>query len=864
MGPSGAAVWDRDAGHGTFTIKEPMRLWLLGILGAASLCAAAPQVDFAKDLQPVLHARCAACHGPKQQMNGFRVDDRESLMKVVTAGNSAASKLIERVASSKMGFMMPPVGAPLTEAQIAGLRAWIDGGAKWPGAAARAPAAGAELATHWSFRPIAKPAPPEVRNAAWVHNPIDAFVLARLESEAIAPSPEADRRTLLRRLSLDLTGLPPTPQEIATFLADTRPDAYERAADRLLASPHYGEKWARHWLDLAHYADSDGYEKDNVRPWAWRYRNWVIGALNRDMPFDQFTIEQLAGDLLPNADVEQRVATGFLRNTLTNREAGVDRMEARFEQLVTRTNTVATTWLGLTVGCAQCHNHKFDPISQKDYYAMFAFFDAAEERTIDAPMPGEAGPYFQALPDYTAKREQILAEHDVRAHMDKWEARMREAFNHPGKDLEWDFSVTSFRAMVDGADKLLTEDRDHRSKRDHDRLMEYFLSNIGPSNSADKAVAAWLRTARDKLRELAATLPRYTQAEVMANDAAAMPTRLRVGGDYKTLGEVVQPNAPAVLPPLGAGRHDRLALARWLVSRENPLTARVAVNRMWQEFFGTGLVRTSEDFGTQGEAPSHPALLDWLAAEFMDRGWSVKQMHRLIVTSSVYRQSSNIRKDLQSKDPENRLLARQSRTRLPAELIRDAALAASGLLNPEIGGPSIRPPQPAGVAELGYANSVKWTESKGIERYRRGLYVHYQRTTPYPQLTNFDAPDSNVACSRRRRSNTPLQSLNLLNDPVFFEAAQGFAARILQEGAADPGGRIDRAFEIALGRRPNPRERDRLLRFYETERASYAADQKNAAAVMPAPVADAPPAERAAWTAMARVLLNLDEFINRE
>ena len=624
---------------------------------------------------------------------------------------------------------------------------------------------------HWSFEPISRPAAPAVRESAWVRNPVDAFVLARLDKEGVRPSPEANRATLLRRLSLDLVGLPPTPREMAEFESDTRPDWYERAVDRLLASPHFGEKWGRHWLDLARYADSDGYEKDLVRPWAWRYRQWVIEAFNADMPFDRFTTEQLAGDLLPNASADQRIATGFFRNALTNREAGVDRAEARFEQIVNRTNTVSTTWLGLTAGCAQCHNHKFDPITQKDYYSLFAFVDNAEEKDIDAPLPGERGPWLAARAAYEEKRNEIFHRYCVRERQKEWESRLRHAFENQGKDLEWDFSVTEFRAGYDGADKILKGSPDGRSKREQERLVDYFVGHGGPDFGRDKEIAAELKRAREDLSALNAAQPPYSQAPVMAADPAAPKTHIHIGGDYKNLGIPVDPNTPSFLPALGKENATRLDLAHWMVSRENPLTARVEVNRMWQEMFGRGLVRTSEDFGTQGEKPSHPELLDWLASEFVDGGWSMKAIIRTIATSATYRQSSAVRKDLQQRDPENELLARQNRVRLPAELVRDSALVASGLLNDTVGGRSVRPPQPPGVAELGYSNSVKWKESVGADRYRRGLYIHYQRTTPYPLLTNFDAPDSNTACARRRRSNSPLQSLNLLNDPVFYEAA---------------------------------------------------------------------------------------------
>jgi len=813
-----------------------MRLSALAFVLAGPLCAQAPY--FARDIEPIFRSRCYGCHGPQQQMNGLRFDSKDAALAggysgpVIVPGRSAESKLIQRVSSDKPGFRMPPVGAPLTADQIAALRTWIDGGAKW--AVAAKPSASEGKPVHWSFQPVTHPAPPEVRRREWVRNPVDAFVLARLEREKIEPSPEAGRETLLRRLSLDLTGLPPDPHEVAEFVSDERPDWYERAVDRLLASPHFGERWGRYWLDLAHYADSDGYERDPVRPWAWRYRQWVIDALNADMPFDRFTIQQLAGDLLPNADVDQRIATGFLRNTLTNREAGVDRTEARFEQLVNRTNTVGTTWLGLTVGCSQCHNHKFDPITQKDYYSLLAFFENAEEQNIDAPLPGERGAWLAARPEYERKRSEIVNRYCLRDRERQWESRLRDAFVHAGKDVEWDYQLTEFRAGFDGADKMLKNGPEKRSKRDQDRLTDYFVRNIGPEFDRDKEAKGELKQARDKIEVLEAGLPPYTQAPVMAFDSSAPETHIHVGGDPKNLGIAVRADTPAFLPPLGNAEASRLDLARWLVARENPLTARVVVNRIWQEMFGTGLVRTSEDFGTQGEKPTDPELLDWLASDFADNGWSLKSAIRRIATSAAYRQASHARKELEQIDPENRLLARQNRVRLPAELVRDSALAASGLLNPAIGGPSVRPPQPAGIAELGYANSIKWRESKGMDRYRRGMYIHYQRTTPYPLLANFDAPDSNTACTRRRRSDSPLQALNLMNDPVFYEAAGALADRIQNEAPADP---IEYGFLLCLGRKPSDSERQRLARLA---------------------------GDGGQLVAAARVLMNLDEFITRE
>jgi hypothetical protein len=827
----------------------------------------APPVDFTRDVEPVLAKRCSGCHGAGQQMAGLRLDEPTAAMKgsksgpVIIPGKSAESKLIQRVASKTM----PPVGDPLTPEQVSTLRTWIDEGAKWPERQARG-AQGNSKSSHWSFQPVATPAVPAVNKRDWPRNAIDTFVLARLESEKIEPSPEASRTTLIRRLSFDLIGLPPTPSEVADFLADTRPDAYERVVDRLLASPHYGEKWARQWLDLAHYADSDGYEKDQVRPFAWRYRNWVIKALNDDMRFDQFTLEQIAGDLLPHATTEQRVATGFHRTVLTNREAGVDRAEARFEQTINRTNTIGTVFLGLTVGCAQCHNHKFDPIAQKEYYQLLAFVNNVEEIDIDAPLPGETGAYLRARAVYERDRASLLEQHGIAPMQAEWEAKIRQAIQNPGKDLEWDFQITQNKAMVDRFVKVVMTDPAQRSKRDAERLTNYFLRTPGPDLNKDMLRIACIRDARRQIDEIQAALPPYAQAMTVIEDSQRVPTNIAIKGDYKSPGDEVQPNTLAVLPPLHAtGVPDRLALARWIASKDNPLTARVVVNRMWQEFFGKGLVRTSDDFGTQGERPSHPELLDWLASEFMANGWSMKQMHKTIVMSATYRQSSNTRKELSSRDPDNSLLARQSRMRLAAELIRDAALSTSGLLDDRIGGPSVRPPQPKGVAELGYANSVKWVESTGADRYRRGLYVHYQRTAPYPQLVNFDEPDSNVACTRRTRSNTPLQALNLLNDPVFLEAAQAFAMRILKESPGTAfNDRLDYAYHLALARKPAASERDRLSRLFNEQHEILKADAANRDRLLPLPPEGIDAVDGATWVGISRVLLNLDEFFTRE
>lgn len=819
------------------------------LLGSATALFAQ---DYVTTIQPVFRKKCSACHGASMQMNGLRLDNGADTLKggysgpAIVKGKSGESKLLERITSTKDGFRMPPSGPRLTDTEIAAVRAWIDAGAIVPANSNAASAPAAPKTDLWSFQPVKRPPVPMPGR-----NPIDAFVAARLKTEGLSPSPEADRVTLLRRLSLDLIGLPPTPAEIADFVADQSPNAYERQVDRLMRSPHYGERWARQWLDLAHYADSDGYEKDRGRPWAWRYRHWVIQALNRDLPFDRFTIEQIAGDMLPAPTVDNLVATGFLRNTLTNREAGVDRDEARFEQLVNRTNTVGTTWLGLTMGCTQCHDHKYDPITQRDYYRLLSFFERTEEAEINAPLPGELGPYLAALPEYEKKRAALLAEFEVPVLQPQWEAKMLSAIDTPGLAPEWDFALTSMKAMFDRTVRVMKTPPAERSERDKRRLTDYFIFSNNTTLGLDKAKLDKLKDLRKKLNELDATLPMIAQAPVMTDDPGTPPTQIRVRGDWKSKGIPVDSGVPAALPQIklaDGGSPSRLELARWLVSRDNPLTSRVWVNRAWQEFFGRGLVKTAEDFGKQGEKPSHAELLDWLAAEFMDNGWSMKHLHKTIVLSATYRQSSKVRPDAAAKDPENVLLSRQSRVRLSAETLRDQALAVSGLLNDALGGQSIRPPQPAGVAELGYGGR-RWDVTTGKDRYRRGLYIHFQRTTPYPMLMNFDAPDMSVSCTRRSRSNTPLQALNLLNDEVFFEAAKALAWRVEEETSGQSlAGKIDYAFRLCVGRKPTAREHARIESLYQQQATLFEQEKQPLAAMV----------------GVSRVLLNLDEFITRE
>jgi hypothetical protein len=830
--------------------------------------AAAEKIDFVRDVQPVLAKRCLMCHGAQQQMAGLRLDSRDSALKgglsgaVLKPGASASSKLFRLVAGMEANKVMPPAGPRLTAAEVATMKSWIDQGLDWP--AGTKMAATGPRTNHWSFQKIVRANPPAVRNAAWARNEVDRFILARLEKEGVAPSPEASRATLARRASLDLTGLPPTPRELEEFLTDSRPDAYERYVDRLLDSPHYGEKWARFWLDLARYADSDGYEKDLQRPFAWRWRQWVIEAYNRDMPFDEFTTWQLAGDLLPNRSLDTLVATGFNRNTLTNREGGTDPEEFRDEQVRDRAATLGTVWLGLSLGCAQCHDHKYDPVSQKEFYQISAFFNTQEEVNIPAPVAGELGPYLQAKPDFDRKRQEILDKYRIPEGQKEYERRLRYAAEHPGEHDDWTFAYGEFTHMVDNARKVLFLDPSKRSEIQSNAITDYFIRGCRSALAAE-CDQYKLPEVQKQLAELKSKFPAITYAPVLLENDTPPKTYIHIKGDWRERGPEVDPAVLAVVPGMPqTARPGRLELAKWLMAPENPLTARVAVNRIWQEVFGRGIVKTSDDFGLQGDKPTHPELLDWLATEYRRRGWSQKQMLRLLVTSATYRQSSKVRKELEERDPENTLLARQSRLRLPAEAVRDSALLASGLLNTSIGGRSVKPPQPKGVAELSYANSVKWEESSGADRYRRGLYVHFQRTTPYPQLMNFDAPNSNVPCTRRGRSNTPLQALNLMNDPVFFEAAQGLAYRVMREGRGGFRDRLNFAYTLTLGRGPAVPEAERLGQYFDKELGSLRASPKMSIALFPGAIEGIPQTEAAAWVEIGRVILNLDEFITRE
>jgi mono/diheme cytochrome c family protein len=848
---------------------RPLLLACLGLAVAFPASAAEPKsspVDFVRDVQPLLAKHCVGCHGSKKEESSLRLDSYAAVMTggasgpTVVAGKSADSYLIQVVRGTGDLSPMPPTGkTKLTAAEIDVLARWVDAGAKGPAGAAIVtgpPTANMPTKTdHWSFQPIKKPTLPPVKNGAWVRNPIDRFVLAKIEAAGLAPSAEAPRETLLRRVSLDLTGLLPTPAELEAFVYDNAPDAYEKAVDRLLASPHYGERWGRHWLDAARYADSNGYTIDSGRS-VWRYRDWVIDALNANMPFDEFTIAQMAGDMLPNPTPEQLIATGFHRNTLVNEEGGTDKEQFRVEAVVDRVSTTGTIWLGLSVGCARCHDHKYDPISQRDFYQLFALLNNCEEPSLafSTKYQSKEEPALLAEIETFKKRlDDVLAISPDRRR--DWERTVRKEISELEKTQKSPEVIDVLRDFTTALDTP----EDKRTDEQKKLIEEKFL----PNDVERVVLEPQLRDLEKKLKKLR---EKQTTTLIVREMAKPRESFIHIRGDFLRRGADVEPNTPASLPKLkpSGERATRLDLARWLVSAENPLTPRVTVNRVWQQYFGTGFVATENDFGTQGERPTHPELLDWLSRELLEKKWSLKALHRLIVTSATYRQASVVRPELAAKDPYNKLLARQARVRLEAEVIRDVALAASGLLSPEVGGPSVYPPQPMGIYAFTQQKKF-WPEMTGGDRYRRGLYTYFWRSSPYPFLVTFDAPDANAACTRRVRSNTPLQALTLANDRAFVEMAQALGARILKEASPNDEDRTTLAFRLCFGREPRSPERERLLKFVTAQRKAFAADAKPQARSKPGESKTLlPTADELAWTAAARVLLNLDEFITRE
>jgi hypothetical protein len=1135
-----------------------MRPSLLLLVVATPLFA--QPVDFNREVRPILSNNCFACHGPdeKERKADLRLDSKDGATAdlgdyaAVVPGKPEASELVRRITSDKSSKVMPPAktGKRLSKAEINVLTRWVKDGATY--------------ARHWAYVSPVRPEPPAVKNSAWPKNPIDEFLLARLENEGLAPMPEADRYALARRLALDLTGLPPTLAEADAFAKDSAPDAYEKFVDLLLRKPSYGEHWARLWLDLARYADSAGYADDPLRQ-IWAYRDYVIRSFNANKPFDQFTVEQLAGDLLPSPTEEQLIATAFHRNTLTNNEGGTNDEEFRNVAVVDRVNTTLTTWMGVSVACAQCHNHKYDPISQKEYFGLFAilnntadadrsdespvhsFFSDAQKKqraaweaevaviekkfkesaprlavsrtawekslnlnpkwaaalpqsakskagltlairdgavfaeksaakdtyTVELPLSGKklTGLRLEALTDpklpgtgpghgggnfvisrvtaqfvppaavrpegryvrvSLAGKDRILSLAEVQAFRGSdnvapmGEAKQSStAFDGPAKlaiDGETDGnyenkSVTHTAVEADPwwevdlkttgpvdrvvlwnrvpleerlagySVELLDEKRqvvwkaeaksapkpssahetggarpvtfaaalanyeqsgfpasavlddspkkkngwavggatgkphtltllpanaidvpagsklvvtiEQQSPHPNHTLGQFRLSVTDEPGLAESAklpspVLAALAVPVEKrtdvqkatigdhyVRHVAPELKadRARLAEVQKSLAAMKPstvpvmkeltgdqrrkTRLQHRGNFLDLGEEVKEGVPAVFgKPLATSRLD---LAKWLIAPENPLTARVLANRYWEQIFGTGLVRTSEEFGIQGELPSHPELLDWLATELVRLNWDMKAFVKLLVTSAAYRQSSKVTKELTERDPENRLLARGPRLRLTAEMVRDQALSAGGLLSPKMYGPSVKPPQPTLGLSAAFGGSIDWKPSEGEDRYRRGLYTEWRRSNPYPAMSTFDAPNRDICVVRRARTNTPLQALVTLNDVVYVEAAQSLARRLVKEGGASPADRAAYAFRLCLVRPPQPEEVARLVKLFEEAKAAYAKDPAKAKEMATNPLGAAPKrtdvAELAAWTVVGNVLLNLDETL---
>ncbi len=971
---------------------------VLGIFGVA-VCGAGESVDFARQIRPILSENCFACHGfdPSSRQADLRLDEREAALVpheghfAIIPGNSSESEVWKRILSTDPNEQMPPPtsGKALSATQKELLKRWIDQGAPY--------------APHWAFGRVERPNVPQAAGEAHA-NPIDAFVVGTLHKHQLSLSPEADRLAQIRRLSQDILGLQPTPEEADAFSADQSPDAYEQLVDRLLQSPHYGERWGRHWLDQARYADSNGFTIDGPRI-MWPYRDWVIDAVNRDLPFDQFTIEQLAGDQLPEPTKFQQIATGFHRNTLINQEGGVKPDQYRHEAIIDRVNTTGAVWLGLTVGCAQCHTHKYDPLSHQEYYQLYAFFnqcdDANNEATtvpvLEHEVYGWNAEQLEKLKELKSLRarmtelnRQLAASKSTNLLAHEWNWKPAELLNYitlgmgaflrqpdgsllsdlkaqpndtyqvnikspgdqitairlrvlpheslpmngPGLASNGNFVLTDAQVKVgDKVTRFVAAAADH-SQPEHDVLnviddkpatgwainvseeqkkahpelamnapheavfvlaapvakveavlflkhdvnQGYLIgrfaidvSDAPPPVNESAEIQAQMSVVKKQVEELEAHLPgagRLVNQMVMRDTEANRDTFRLDRGDFLTPDTVAGPLATAVPAALVVGVvpefKTRLDLARWLVSRDNPLTARVIVNRVWMRYFGRGLVETENDFGSQGTPPTHPELLDWLAAEFMETGWSMKQLHRRIVTSKTYRQSSAEHPEAVAIDPRNLWLGRQSRVRVDAEIVRDMILSTSGALAPRIGGPGVHPPQPAGVYSF-TQNTKSWPETTGPDRYRRTLYTMFYRSAPYPLLTTFDSPEFSTVCTRRSRSNTPLQALAVANDPMFIELSQKLAVRMLQETPSDAGTpqRVRRMFRLCLIREPSLAEQQLLVDYWNRQVGLYSSDPDAASKLSPTGRQDLPVAESAAWVSLARLLFNTDEFLTR-
>lgn len=852
----------------SWRVASTQIVWMVaGSLPALVAAAEPAPVDFNRTIRPILSSICFKCHGPdhEERKAGLRLDLRDSALQQLESGDRAIvpgkpddSELVRRILSTDDNERMPPPSNQhqLTEKDKAALRQWV--------------AEGAEYRQHWSFQTVRNPGLPAVQQTTWVRNGIDHFVLSRLEAAGLKPSPEADRTTLIRRVTLDLTGLPPTPREVDEFLADPRPDAYERVVDRLLSTSQYAERLTVDWLDAARFADTNGYHIDNGRDMS-RWREWVIAAFADNMPYDQFTVEQLAGDLLPNATLSQKIASGFNRNHMINFEGGAIPEEYHMAYIVDRVNTTGTVFMGLTVGCAQCHDHKYDALTQKEYYQLYAFFYNVPENGLDG-RTGNAVPLVKAP---TTEQQQRLDELQRQAEA----LEQRLAAPHPDVDAaqqQWEAKPDATPKLPENIQQIIALEPTARSKDQQAALRTYYRANVSPEGKTWQGELTALRDQRTALDKL------VPSAMVMQEMTPARETRLLIRGQYDKKGDAVTAAVPASLPQLPKDAPaNRLGLAQWLISPEHPLMSRVTVNRYWQLIFGAGIVRTSDDFGSQGDIPSHPELLDWLAAEFMQptdpqsaARWDVKALLRLMVTSATYRQQSSVTRDLLTRDPENRLLARGTRHRLQVEFIRDQALFVSGLLDRRVGGASVSPYQPAGLWEelMARADGKNWTaqeylQSHGPDLYRRTMYTFWKRTCPPPSLTTFDAPDRETCTVRRARTNTPLQALVLLNDPTYVEASRKLAERILLEGGTTVDTRINFAFRTVLSRQPKPQEISVLKNIYTQQLEKFR--QNETAAIKLLKVGESPRNEQldavelATWATISSILLNLDETVTK-
>lgn len=821
------------------------RFWLVSLLALcatwvpSNLHAAPPAgVDFARDVLPILSNYCFQCHGPdaNQRQGDLRLDQQEAAHAELASGSRPIvpkhpekSEIIARLTTDDSALKMPPASFSrhLTAAQIEIVRRWI--------------ADGGTYAPHWAYVAPTQPARSVVSDPQWSTNPVDDFILTRLDREGLRPTVPIDQSGWLRRVSLDFTGLPPTVADVEAFETDSSPDACERVVDRLLASPGYGERWASMWLDLARYGDSAGYIHDPPRT-IWRFRDWLIEALNRNLSYDQMTIEMLAGDLLPDPTIEQIIATGFHRNTTTNTEGGSVGAEFHFASVCDRVNTTMQVWMGSSFACAQCHNHKYDPFTQQDYYQIFAVFNNtadfnSETPAIDVPRVGRHA-------EFSALKTQL---NDVKSQLDELTKRI------DADQSMWESSVAA-DSLPEDLRKILAQTSDQRMPADKEKLAAHHHR----SSSEWVGVESAYQTIRREYEQISTTT-------MVMQENTPRPTHIAIRGEWKSPGVAVQPGVPAVLHSVDiAGKFDRLGLARWLVDPRNPLTARVSVNRYWQEIFGIGIVESSEEFGLQGETPSHPELLDWLATELIRRHWDTHQLLKLIVLSSTYRQSSRVTPEILQRDPHNRLLGRGPRTRLSAETLRDQALAVSGLISEKMFGPPVHPYMPRNGLAAAFGASTDWETSTGDDRHRRAVYTRWRRNLPYPSMVTFDMPDRQVCSSRRLRTNTPIQALVTLNDPVFVEAAQALARQILLKGGTTEE-LATFAFRTVLSRTPSALERQQIVDLYQQASRQLGERPTQAEILATRPFGALPPGmspiDAAAWTVVGNMLLNLDEVL---